>query len=132
METCLKFGVYGAILAFVFNYLIYMFGFIWFPPFLPAFIAVIAIIAIFRIDGAKEALVVALTTYFFSNEFFGALAYFLLYSFAEPVQVTVEFDVISLINLIITPITAVVAAYLGTYFVKSRSIDVTKTSVDDL
>ena len=132
METSLKFGVYGAILAFVFNYFIYMFGFIWFPPFLPAFTAVIAIIAIFRIDGTKEALVVALTTYFFSNEFFGALAYFLLYFFAEPVHVTVEFDVISLINLIITPITAVVAAYLGTYFVRSRSIDVTKTSMDDL
>ncbi len=122
METYLKAGVLGVILTFALNFLLSGLGII--PPFLPAFIAVIVITAIFKIDGIKEALIVGFMAYLFSDIFLGALAYVLLYFeyFMEPVQVTIQFSVLSLINLILTPFTAVVAAYLGTYFVKIRSI----------
>lgn len=122
METYLKAGIYGVIVTCVLNLLISGVGLV--PPFLPAFIAVIAIIVVFKMDGIKEALVVALMAYFFSDAFLGAFIYGLLYfeHFMEPVQVTIQFSIISLINLSLTPITAIVAAYLGTYFVKIRSI----------
>ena len=123
METYLKAGIYGAILAFALNFIIYLFNIGWFPPFLPAFIAVITIIVIFKMEQIKDALVVALLSYFFSDAFLGIFVYSLYFEqFTEPVQVIIKFSVISLVNLFLTPITAIVAAYLGTYFVKNRNI----------
>ena len=117
MEAYLKAGIWGVVLAFALNFLISTVGIGAIPPFLPAFLVVIIVVAIFKIDGIKEVLVVALMSYFFSNALWEALVYSLLY-FMEPVQVTLEFSILPLIDMVLTPITSVVAVYLGTYFVR--------------
>ena len=124
METYLKAGIYGVVLSIAVNLLMLTFGLGGFPPFLSAFIAVIAIIFFYKIENVKEALVVSLMSYFFSNSFFSAFLYGLLYieTLTEPVMVEIQFSVLDLIDLIFTPIITIIAAYLGVYIVRIQKI----------
>ena len=120
MESYLKAGVYGVILTCALNLFVY--GLDVIPPFIITFGSVIMFITIFRIEKIQEALVISLMTYFFSDVILGVFAYSLLYFdyFMESIQVTIQFSVLNMINLCLTPITAVSAAILGIHFVKIR------------
>jgi len=115
-QNCWKAGIWGAILTFVLKFLLVdlMVGLL---GFIPAFLSVIVMIAVFKVNSFKAGFIVALMSYFFGDSLFLAFVYSFGY-FVEPIEIVIG-DMLDLIGVLLTPITAIVAAYLGVRFVRT-------------
>ena len=114
MESYLKAGILAIISTSVLKVL--TLG-VLVPSFLPAFIVAIVLIVIFKIENIKEALVVVLMSYFFSTSLISTFMYVFLY-FGGLTLITFQLTMLDIIDSLLTPITAIVAAFIGIYFVK--------------
>lgn len=115
-QNCWKAGISGAILTFVLKFLFVdlMVGLL---GFIPAFFSVIVMIAVFKVNSFKEGFIVALMSYFFGDSLFMMFVYSFGY-FVEPIEIVIG-DVLDLIGVLLTPVTSIVAAYLGVCFVRA-------------
>ncbi|MFQ5999790.1 MAG: hypothetical protein ACE5J6_03330 [Candidatus Bathyarchaeia archaeon] len=79
--------------------------------------SVIIMIAVFKVNSFKEGFIVALMSYFFGDSLFLVLVYSFGY-FVEPIEIVIG-NMLDLIDVSLTPITAIVAAYIGVCFVRA-------------
>jgi len=86
--------------------------------FVPQLVAAIIAIYIFDIRTNKDGILAALMTYLFSIGILGSVSLALLYVSNQPIDFTI--DVWAIIDQTFTPLTALVAAYVGVWLTKMR------------
>jgi hypothetical protein len=86
------------------------------PAFLPAFVVSIAAIVLLGIDDSREALIVSLTSYLFSSVIISTYLYGVLFYMGLN-SITFQFGLIDLVDNLLTPIAAIIAAMIGSFFI---------------
>lgn len=111
MDRTIRAGVSGALIAIMINL---------FSPvsldFIPSFFAAIFTIYIFRLGTLKDGLVAAFMTYIFNEGILSTLIAATYYLTNEPYQLTIDIWIV--FSPIVTPITALIAGYVGVRLVQ--------------
>jgi hypothetical protein len=114
MDSSLKAGIYGFILAFAVN--------VTSPVnlyFLPSFLAALLVTYFFRLSTLKDGLVAAFITYIFNDGVLNTLGYASFYFTNEQIS-AFTVDVWTMLFPIVSAASAVVAAYVGVWLANKR------------
>jgi hypothetical protein len=113
MDQTIKAGISGLIIAVVITVL---------SPinldFVPQLVAAIIAIYVFDLRTYKDGILAAVMTYLFSIGILGSVSLGILYASNQPIDFTI--DVWSIIDQTFTPLTSLVAAYVGVWLAKMR------------
>lgn len=113
MDQTVKAGISGVVIAVVISV---------FSPisldFVPQLVASIIAIYVFDLRTNKDGILAALITYLFSIGILGSVTLAIFYVSNQPIDFTI--DVWSIIDQTFTPLTALVAAYVGVWLTKMR------------
>lgn len=112
MEPVFKAGIAGVIVSFVITFVFFQFNLYFFP----SFVASLIVIYFYELKATKDALLATFITYMFTDWVIGSLSY--LVSLDQTFTITV--DVGMALGLISTPLTALVAGFMGAEFAKTR------------
>jgi hypothetical protein len=114
MDSSIKAGIYGFLVAFVVNL---------FSPvdlyFAPSFLAAILVVYIFRLGTLKEGLVAALMTYVFTDGLLSTISLAALYSENKPYP-SFNIDVWTMFYPLVWAVTAIIATYIGVWLGQRR------------
>lgn len=112
MEPVLKAGFAGVIIAFVITFAFFEFNLYFFP----SFVASLIVIYFFELKSTKDAVLAAFTVYIFTEWILSSLSF--LVSIGQTFTITVDDGMV--LGQIFTPLTALVAGFIGAEFAKTR------------
>lgn len=115
MDQAIRAGIYGFVIAVVISVI---------SPvnldFLPQLVASILVIYVFGLKTFKDGLLAALITYLFSLGILGSVTLAIYFVSNEPLNLTL--DAWTVLDQIVTPLTALFAALVGVWLAKSRRV----------
>jgi len=112
MEPVLKAGFAGVIIAFVITFAFFQFNLYFFP----SFVASLIVIYFFELKATKDAVLAAFIVYIFTEWILSSLSF--LVSIDQTFSITVDAGMA--LGQISTPLTALVAGFIGAEFAKTR------------
>ena len=112
MEPVFKAGIVGVIIAFAVTFVFFQFNLYFFP----SFVASLIVIYFFELKATKDALLAAFIVYIFTDWILSSLSF--LVSIDQTFSITV--DAVMVLGQVSTPLTALVAGFIGAEFAKTR------------
>jgi len=112
MEPVFKAGIAGVIIAFAITFVFFQFNLYFFP----SFVASLIVIYFFELKSTKDAVLAAFIVYIFTEWILSSLSF--LVSIGQTFTITVNDGMV--LGQIFTPLTALVAGFIGAEFAKTR------------